>query len=931
MENTSEDSKVSPLLKLMLLPLTVCLPMGVMMILFAKDFLTVGAEMTRGNISSSIIPMSFAVIFFCAGLQYTLYLKKHEKSVSLAGAAALLVFSAAALIVSLALAEKMRPPVEPFILPFGRWIMYFAMFYMSAIAYAIVIVSVLLKGMKWTYAALVSVFGVPFIIYLITVAASKGRSNILPYELWPFVVAGVLVGLGIIFSAAIVRLVIFLWAKCEAIPKMRLVWIFLVALAGPVCGLLLNRRFQFPADLQCMEVYALVVLNALVLCLGVFGSRKLDLAGVFLRGAVYPFSLYFFLLFLPWLPVFPMAVIAFGAGFLILTPALLFIMQNKIYASDFSRILAYTEKWKLVTAFVLGLAVMPSIFIAGAFKDHAQLDSLVNYYYHSPYVMPFAEQEKYYNPVQAEKILNRLKAAREGAEYPFISELYNRIVFSSLVLSKDRIDRMYSELASGEFEVAGNPFNMSFYSVSSSRMPPLSALRNRESRDAKLDVLTMTGTPEGARLTASIIGEEDIFDGEYVAYITIPEGVFVSGMSLKIDGNFVKGRMTERKSAFWIYEKITDARRDPALLSYENRNTLRLLVFPVTGDEKRELTLDFLYPEGVAPMIVFDGRECRLPAYGKSGGIWKYIGKEELASLPAANREQELLFVIDRSETDAEAQKEIMKEAFEKYPAAKTFRIASGVASCGGVSGAYPVSELDKAYAEYAKEYKPSNGGFALQNVLKGALLAYRDATRGKSLPVMITVSQRAADGTFDLTAFADIVPEYPFVIFGKDFSAYSILEKRKIEKCSELAFRDVRKNGDSLYAPDDGGAVVHVKDYFQSDAPRYTEALALFKKSQTLSHAPDMESELLSGLVKSSRESGILVPQTACIVLETEAQWKTLEDAEKKKLSRSSAFDIEEVETPEPPPWLISLIAILFAILIKALKKRKKDALLKY
>jgi hypothetical protein len=59
-----------------------------------------------------------------------------------------------------------------------------------------------------------------------------------------------------------------------------------------------------------------------------------------------------------------------------------------------------------------------------------------------------------------------------------------------------------------------------------------------------------------------------------------------------------------------------------------------------------------------------------------------------------------------------------------------------------------------------------------------------------------------------------------------------------------------------------------------------------------------------LAELVKSSRESGILIPATSYIVVENQAQWRMLERSERTKLNQNEA--LEFLETPAPSAFVL-------------------------
>ena len=101
--------------------------------------------------------------------------------------------------------------------------------------------------------------------------------------------------------------------------------ILLFALVLPIGGLILNRSIEFPVDFQAWEVYALTAANTAILLFASWRHASHPRLSFCLLCATFPFSLYFFLVFLPYTPLSILAVLAMGAGFLVLSPICLFV------------------------------------------------------------------------------------------------------------------------------------------------------------------------------------------------------------------------------------------------------------------------------------------------------------------------------------------------------------------------------------------------------------------------------------------------------------------------------------------------------------------------------------------------------------------------------------------------------------------------------
>lgn len=168
-----------------------------------------------------------------------------------------------------------------------------------------------------------TLLGIPFLWYLAgTVWQNLSLPNFILITLFAFSTA--------LTIGAFLRLstMAFLWTTAKG-PTARAVLTFIVALAAPIGGLLLNRSISFPADFQSPVIYGLTILNGIALLLPALRQPQWNLALWLLRCALFPFTLYFFIVFLPFLPGAIPAMLYAGAGFLILAPTALFVIHAK--------------------------------------------------------------------------------------------------------------------------------------------------------------------------------------------------------------------------------------------------------------------------------------------------------------------------------------------------------------------------------------------------------------------------------------------------------------------------------------------------------------------------------------------------------------------------------------------------------------------------
>jgi hypothetical protein len=92
-----------------------------------------------------------------------------------------------------------------------------------------------------------------------------------------------------------------------------------------------------------------------------------------------------------------------------------------------------------------------------------------------------------------------------------------------------------------------------------------------------------------------------------------------------------------------------------------------------------------------------------------------------------------------------------------------------------------------------------------------------------------------------------------------------------------------------------------------QPAATPWSRAAALMLAQQDYSRSPGDAPIDLPGVVRASRESGVLLGGASYIVVENAAQWQMLERTERQKLAQHSALEV--LETPAPPALYIALV----------------------
>lgn len=80
-------------------------------------------------------------------------------------------------------------------------------------------------------------------------------------------------------------------------------------------------------------------------------------------------------------------------------------------------------------------------------------------------------------------------------------------------------------------------------------------------------------------------------EGTY--YFPLPEGAAVTGFTLWIDGQPVKGEVLSADQARQTYEEIVNSMRDPALLEYADRGAVRAQIYPIPPQGERRIELEY--------------------------------------------------------------------------------------------------------------------------------------------------------------------------------------------------------------------------------------------------------------------------------------------------------------------------------------------------
>ena len=772
---------------------------------------------------------------------------------------------------------------------------------------------------------------VPLIMYL----SVYMFSGVIDSHSEGIIVAGFVL-LFVVMFAGLFRLLMWLrvWfvEKARSRRAWRVAYGVLVSLVLPLAGLMLNRAIPFPADLQNVWVYALTVVNAVFLVMPFTGVRVVDAITRAGRLVLFPFTCYFFVVFLPFLPFAIPAILAVGAGFLILTPVLLFAFHLQALADD-RRTGGHGAWWRVA----LCVAVLPVAFAMRAELDRAALHRALDMVYQPDY----GQDVRLGMPRSAvRRALVNAQRFKTGAEYPYITLWYNWRVYDNMLLQDAKLNALWMMFVGGKQPPVAEEDMVRdvFSSIWGSRTRD----RVRGTRQAipshvtLLDVVTAHSVTNGEVATRATLKIRGGGTGqqEYRTTLTVPPGVWVSGLRLKIDGEWVDGDIIERKAADWVYRQITRVtRRDPAMLRYEDDTHLSLCVFPVDAGQTREVEFSFLCPEGYADAVLVGDRRVALgtgtvrPMCVWTDGVlaknrlWRAPGGDEGAAEKAGN-----WLVLECSATNG---------------------MWSGEALAGAARGLTGAVHVVWANAEIVTETAPAEdiarlrpklaavGGVNAEAALRCVARQCRLAGVTRPRVVFAGATARQMCEKMPPETWRGVLAEVPglrevalaggtaFPVPGAAAQPVSVLATRHDSRQAVDGRDEVLAfEGDPESLPTLGGAALDGVVRMPPES-MWARGAAAWRLQCELDMHPS-RGGLRRDILRASLGSDVLTAAGAYIAVENDMQRKMLHLKQVQTLGGSGALDL--VESPAPDGWLLLVMFALAWFVGKKLLRRKQS-----
>jgi Vault protein inter-alpha-trypsin domain len=718
----------------------------------------------------------------------------------------------------------------------------------------------------------------------------------------------------------------------------------LLGLVAPIGGLYLNKAVPFPVDFQSTTVYVLTVINGLLLLLKPGPTHFLSVK-VFLRFVIFPFIAYFFLVFLPFLPLSLLAIMLIGAGFLMLTPLALGLFQFRITQNDFRELRNQVGTKKACVFALSGLLVLPGYFIIEASLDKRALDKTLNYFYSHDFEGHVLSNDQIN---RSKKSLVQLRDRKSGVQLPYISWAYNSIVFGNMVLSDTKIEQAYQWLSNEKMpkyrdSAFGNREHINNRGRSFQRdtVPP--------KRDVTVSKVDVNRKKDSATVSIEMLNHSDDTHALFVTNLQVPEGVFVSGLRLKIEDKWVDGQIFDKKTALWVFQKITEVRRDPAIIYYTSPGAMELRVYPFPKKGIREVELDFVFHPELDSTIRIGEQSLDLNPSVSATNIVSREGSVIIDSSRAENlitRKPYLHFILDYS-TGSKYSSSRSIEAIKQISGELGIKDLKVVAANISVSETRMDTMHNVDNIESIRDYidnieHPETAGFWMEQALASLTLRIAknvDADSFSRKPVFVVI--KGNDEPLDeisLNNWSWLIPDMN-VWYSYQRGVLSPHEIDRSNPDSQVVA--IRQNKTIYIAPANTSSIVDIDlslgaEIYENAVTRFVPLTPKIEKQagsywmkfasiwlswKKLNLNPAYIERERESLLSASRNNTVLLPVTSFIVVESASQWEIMARKEKQAMKSHSALDFEEKQkTSEPSEWLLlaCLLAFIFYRIIK-------------
>ncbi|SCY42925.1 MSEP-CTERM sorting domain-containing protein [Alkaliphilus peptidifermentans] len=741
----------------------------------------------------------------------------------------------------------------------------------------------------------------------------------------------------VIFFFMLIRILYFiLLNKFQAWQS----YLSIVVIVGGVLGLMLNQgTYNMFGDFSHYSFYVLAVVTGVLTGLPAEKYSKAGIGIFIAKSITIVYSCYFFIVFLPYLPVSIIGIIFFGLGVLMLVPILLMFLHVRSLWNDYNYLRNKYKDGMLITLFLVGMMVIPSIFGLAISQDKQHLDNALSYVY----------QRSYDETTEINLNLNGIRRAIDNIKYqnendfslfsqrrsiPYLSAIYNSYVLDNLSISNEKLNRLEA-IFYGEYEentLQENGF----------RAWPGNVLLQKAEGETFYDV------EEGAYKSWVHLELQNLSNdqSEYITLFQLPEGSYISDYYLYVFDEKKYGLIADKRAANWVYQQVRAVRQDPGLLTYVGDNLIEFKVFPFEGNERRKTGIEITHRHPI--QLDINGYLVELDDINYSREdmpfdmdlhqSFAYITKEAKAKMTQITRIPEYYFLIDYSRGN----ENMMEEYFSRVNNYITEAdISDSVKEIIGVNYKEIKTPYGAGWEDNLKSLRV-NGGLHLDYSVK-RIFYENYINNSDSYPIIIVVTDQMTRAILpkDFENFMFTAPEgaYYYQLDGNvNLNRYSLLSTdmdyaEGINRIHEAPVLTWGNNKGSFYIADDSQDSIIILKHDEiisgdiannSDWENGVLLKAMYMQSIL---KPEMNAENTLAIVKSSLISEVMSPLTSFIVLETEAQEKAMLEKQKQLLATDKPIDIGDVtEMDEPSIIIIAFLMLVTMLLYKRYKTKEID-----
>lgn len=841
----------------------------------------------------------------------------------------------------------------------GNLPMYVGAFLMPTLIYSLFVLAILLTPHARNQKASINIavaISIPFFIYVLA-------TLVLP--LWDgmrfgsehlYLISAILATTAFLFF--IIRFIYILISRRNIFKEYELAWKIPVAIIFPILGLCINQSFDnLFGNFSDPWFYIIAVVNGLLICIPIPENRQLRLSLYTGRCITFMYTLYFFLVMLPFLPLSVFAIIIFGGGFLMLTPLILFPIHLNDIVKDFNNLKRSYKKPLLYTITIISICVLPTAITITYKYDRSILHTTLEYLYSPDYTKEYKLNAKSIDRIlEATETHDRRGGTAFYSSTPYLSSYYKWLVLDNLTLSESKRTLIYN-LFNGH-EANNNRRSRMWQSPGNDTIQKIKITDIQ--RSSKYDDAQKAWV---SWIDLSIYNENvPLRDAEYITKIDLPAGCWISDYYLYVGDVKEPGILAEKKAATWVFNQIRNVNRDPGLLRYLPGNTVEFKVFPFQTDETRYTGIEFIHKEPVT--IDIDGNRIMLgdtevqmhtdPNANMEGVA--YISGQEKQELETVERKPHYHFIVDMSANvnDYEVagqylpeEKRTDREKAGKYLDEINMLLDRNLidrdnAKISFTNTYIKTLSLKNEWQEELKKQK-FEGGFFLDRAVKKILFdSYTNPQM--TYPVIVVLSDNMQKAIL-YHDFADMEFTYPegdrfYSLQNDSLKEHSFSKGIRVTESivDSIPLKTVkvwpRLSNPLVYLPDDNKAsvILNTKDKIlvinQDAINKKNWESGLLMQAQWMHqilHPETADKEWLN-LLQNSFKSGIMSPLTSYIVVENDAQKAILKKKQEEVMSGHRALDLNDETQPMSEPDLLVLM-VLFGLFWIWYRRRKAKA----